>query len=786
VTMFKSNSKRKLRKQNSFIIQAKSFNLLEQFFSSIAICTFSMMAFLPFLLNKKFYDEDPSVPYSDGSHDVLIDISNACLVSCMMMMCIEALLDSNSLYLPISIAFPRFLMVLGVLIVSLSFYFIDFKGNDRLQFLTCMLFAKGYFICGGLTLKLVSNAVAERSKIWIMYVVAMVLYTTDFMFRQWVKYFPPNDGLNMFGYAISCSSFIATLFFVYKVIKLSISKSRQGKEREKGSYDVMSHLVLCVFYFGTMTVNLCYPSTTWKETRAAELAGYNFVGLFATVLFFFTSSHIAQRHFVRAEGQLINKKSFVRYVSHEIRTPLNTVYVGIQLLAKELNSLSSKDDRNSGGSGTSISTVITKLQDIVNDISESCFVSIHILNDLLLIDKIEEGNLKLDMKQKNARDIFRPCIHNFDVQAMFAKIDLSVDLDAIAHVNINADETKIVQVVRNIVSNALKFTPNGGHIHVKSHFLPEEPEPLSPMISAQGVLSRTSSVSKVHNLHEINSKQGKIRIEFMDTGPGISQANKAKLFESVIQFDANVLQSGGGSGLGLFISNAIMKRHPGGKIGVLSEGVSVEGKGGEEGSVHLEASDSSRSGCIFYIEMDGCVLETPAPSTAFSIKDETHPSNYFPICPVKSFHSTDSDDPHMFAKVLVVEDSKFNRKMMKKALARYATDICMAEDGVEAVEAVQRCIENNEPPYDVIFMDSLMPNMNGIDATKIIIKELNFPNPIIAVTGNMLPEDVKDFESAGVLTVLGKPLELERLHDVLHGECLSQVCMLLADIFLMS
>jgi two-component system sensor histidine kinase/response regulator len=134
----------------------------------------------------------------------------------------------------------------------------------------------------------------------------------------------------------------------------------------------------------------------------------------------------------------------------------------------------------------------------------------------------------------------------------------------------------------------------------------------------------------------------------------------------------------------------------------------------------------------------------------------------------------------------VVEDSKFNRKMMKKALARYATDICMAEDGVEAVEAVQRCIENNEPPYDVIFMDSLMPNMNGIDATKIIIKELNFPNPVIAVTGNMLPEDVKDFESAGVLTVLGKPLELERLHDVLHGECLPQVCMLLADIFLMS
>jgi CheY-like chemotaxis protein len=72
-------------------------------------------------------------------------------------------------------------------------------------------------------------------------------------------------------------------------------------------------------------------------------------------------------------------------------------------------------------------------------------------------------------------------------------------------------------------------------------------------------------------------------------------------------------------------------------------------------------------------------------------------------------------------------------------------------------------------------MDSLMPNMNGIDATRIIIKELKFPNPVIAVTGNMLPEDVRDFESAGVLTVLGKPLELDKLSDILRGKSVFQI-----------
>jgi signal transduction histidine kinase len=117
-----------------------------------------------------------------------------------------------------------------------------------------------------------------------------------------------------------------------------------------------------------------------------EFAGYNFVGLFATVLFFFTSNYISQRHFVRAEGQLINKKSFVRYVSHEIRTPLNTVYLGIQLLAKDLSTVYSKvnDISDDETADISLITAVCKLQDTVKDIGESCFVSIDILNDLLL------------------------------------------------------------------------------------------------------------------------------------------------------------------------------------------------------------------------------------------------------------------------------------------------------------------------------------------------------------------------------------------------------------------
>jgi CheY-like chemotaxis protein len=246
------------------------------------------------------------------------------------------------------------------------------------------------------------------------------------------------------------------------------------------------------------------------------------------------------------------------------------------------------------------------------------------------------------------------------------------------------------------------------------------------------------------------------------------------LFQSVVQFDANILQKGGGSGLGLFISNAIMQRHPGGRIGVMPGGVEAARSAGDEGGVQLTGSEAASSGCLFFIEMEGYMTDDdddinrdvfPYPSTLSATK--TSANNKITL--VKSFAvSTEMEEKlPMFGKVLVVEDSKFNRKMMAKVLSPYAREIVMAEDGVEAVAAVRESMAKEEPHYDVIFMDSLMPNMNGIDATKIILKELKFPNAIIAVTGNMLPEDVREFEDAGVLAVLGKPLELNKLDEVL-------------------
>ena len=211
-------------------------------------------------------------------------------------------------------------------------------------------------------------------------------------------------------------------------------------------------------------------------------------------------------------------------------------------------------------------------------------------------------------------------------------------------------------------------------------------------------------------------------------------------------------------------------------------GVKSVGSAGDEGGVQLSSSETASTGSMFFMEMDGYVNANK--ETSKKEKDaaiiKTQQVELSQRTNVDTLQITEIRDQEsqkfetvefeMFEKVLVVEDSKFNRKMMAKALSSYAKEVVMAEDGVEAVAAVRKNVANGEEPlYDVIFMDSLMPNMNGIDATKISLRELKFPNPVIAVTGNMLPEDVKEFQDAGVFTVLGKPLELEKLDEVLKG-----------------
>jgi signal transduction histidine kinase len=92
------------------------------------------------------------------------------------------------------------------------------------------------------------------------------------------------------------------------------------------------------------------------------------------------------------------------------------VYLGIQLLSSEIKQLSDQKKAGNSSSSSSVEELTEKLGSILKDINDSCSISINILNDLLLIDKIEEGNLILEIDSINAKELVEPCIQNFDIQ----------------------------------------------------------------------------------------------------------------------------------------------------------------------------------------------------------------------------------------------------------------------------------------------------------------------------------------------------------------------------------
>jgi signal transduction histidine kinase len=387
---------------------------------------------------------------------------------------------------------------------------------------------------------------------------------------------------------------------------------------------------------------------------------------------------------------LDSKKSYVRYISHELRTPLNTTFLGMRLLIKEFKR--SDDPRDLGYFET------------LNDMSLSCNAALDILNDLLCFEKLESGILDLHKQDVLIVPFIQECVNMFAVQAKesgvtvnilslsgnldddefkfqdsfqspadkFNKLDfLAVDDSDV----IKIDRFKMDQVIRNLISNALKFTPRNGLITVKIGFAIDRYDPdssssaptnsLRIQSSDDGSQTRSlfSHANSMNNLprpqlmsrwgSKIKSskvlvgsvaegsetidveaqmsgqlpgiqdtlclsrkkdtqppiEKGKLVIVVTDSGAGISESNQKRLFKEIIQFSPEILQvgakqlisvlivtpilfveafshtflshisyllqAGGGSGLGLWITRGIVDLHEG-KISVYSAG---EGEG---------------------------------------------------------------------------------------------------------------------------------------------------------------------------------------------------------------
>ena len=362
------------------------------------------------------------------------------------------------------------------------------------------------------------------------------------------------------------------------------------------------------------------------------------------------------------------KSDFLATISHEIRTPLNSI-LGFASLVADDPTLSPENRRRLdlvGSAGRSLAEIV---------------------GDLLDFAKVEAGRLDLTLTPTSPAALLRDTVAIIAPEAAAKSLTVRTIFEATGEGDVDTplslDETRLRQVLLNLLANALKFTAEGG-VTVK-------------LVAGPAV--------------------GALRFEVIDTGIGIAPDVQARLFQRFSQADSSTSRHYGGTGLGLAISKALVSRM-GGEIGLESQ---------------------LGQGARFWITLDAEPCDAPALAAG--------------CC------DTPDAAPVRPARVLLVDDHPMNRELGKALLTLAGCETVTADDGVQALQAVQ------SGDFDLVLMDVHMPGMDGLTATR-AIRALPGPVsaiPIVALSADVLPEQIARCRQAGMDDHVGKPIRREDL-----------------------
>jgi len=484
-----------------------------------------------------------------------------------------------------------------------------------------------------------------------------------------------------------------------------------------------------------------------------------YVASVVTVLTVIVPNRISMSFAQHFDTQFSRKLDFVRYVSHELRSPLNAISVGLYVLSQEFSKLSLSPVR-----GSTIGAV-------VDDVVKSCDSAVSILDDLLTFNQIENDALELKMSRLSVVKLIRNAISPYQRVAFEKGVVLNIDQHMDEELGDNtvvfADKVRITNVIGKLAANAIEFTPEGKTVVVKAHVL--RPAEVNSSAFAPDISS--------------NSRREYVRIDFIDSSPGIKEDKQCNLFIESGQFSPVDFQSGLGTGLGLWVSKVVMESHRG-RIGVRSKVPTDVGK------AILSAEET---GSVFYIDLEmahDCnpdhqsvtSLDSDSQKLSFSVHvppspspintHRSHPGAVIPVSASVLEDDTPAPKPK-WGRGLIVDDVATNRKMLGRIVRSRFEDLDYAVNGQEAVDRVQATVLEDVDistcqPYGVIFMDCNMPIMDGMTATR-NIRKLGYKGVILGVTGNGLQEDIDMFLESGVDRVLIKPLNIKKFEQALNS-----------------
>ncbi|MCL2244954.1 MAG: response regulator [Treponema sp.] len=329
-----------------------------------------------------------------------------------------------------------------------------------------------------------------------------------------------------------------------------------------------------------------------------------------------------------------------------------------------------------------------------------------IINDILDLSKIEAGKMELSIGKYDIASLISDAAQLNIMRIGSKPITFELNIDEHLPAAMLGDEMRIKQILNNLLSNAFKYT-------------------------ASGTVTLTVTAQAGGNHDEVI-----LVVSVKDTGQGMSKEQVMKLFDEYTRFNQDANRTTEGIGLGMSITRDI--------INLMKGNISVESECG--------------LGSVFTVRIPQVKFGSEELGAEMAENLHEFRSN----SRTRMIRSQITFEPMPYGNILVVDDVETNIYVAKGLLTRYELNIDSADSGYAAIEKIR-----SGKTYDVIFMDHMMPKLDGVETTK-ILRSMGYNFPVVALTANAVKGQADIFLENGFNDFISKPIDIRQMNRILN------------------